>query len=98
MENRLSIKFGLIGGGVMGEALLSRLIAQKIYCPADVIVSDPLPQRRDFLAQQYGVQVTDNNWAVAAATEVLLLAIKPQVFDAVVAKLAEKARVEAGQV
>lgn len=94
----MSIKFGLIGGGVMGEALLSRLIAQKIYCPADVIVSDPLPQRRDFLAQQYGVQVTDDNWAVAAATEVLLLAIKPQVFDAVVAKLAEKARVEAGQV
>ena len=77
----------MIGGGVMGEALLSRLIAQQIYSPSDVLVSDPLPSRRDFLAQQYGVGVTDDNQAVGAATEVLLMAIKPQVFDAVVASL-----------
>jgi pyrroline-5-carboxylate reductase len=94
----LSVKFGLIGGGVMGEALLSRLIAQKLYSPDEVLVSDPVPQRRDFLAQQYGVLVTDDNRAVAAATEVLLLAIKPQVFDVVVANLGARLGVESGQV
>lgn len=85
------IKFGMIGGGVMGEALLSRLIAQQVYLQSDVLVSDPQPQRREFLAQQYGVQVTDDNRAAAAATDVLLLAIKPQVFNAVVANLGDSA-------
>ncbi len=93
----MTIKFGLIGGGVMGEALLSRLIAQQIYSPDEVVVSERLPQRREFLAQQYGVQVTDDNQAVAQATEVLLLAIKPQVFDAVVAQLKERVEVETSQ-
>jgi pyrroline-5-carboxylate reductase len=46
-----------------------------------------MQQRREFLAQQYGVRVTADNSEVATATEVLLLAIKPQVFDAVAAAL-----------
>ncbi len=71
----------------MGEALLSRLVAQQIYSPEAILVSDPAPQRRDFLAQKYGVKVTGENREVAAATEVLLLAIKPQVFEKVVAEL-----------
>ena len=78
----MSIQFGMIGGGVMGEALLSRLLAQDIYPPEQVIVSDPQAQRREFLAERYGVSVTAEN-QVAAQAPVLLLAIKPQVFDAV---------------
>ncbi|HEY9859214.1 MAG TPA: NAD(P)-binding domain-containing protein, partial [Candidatus Obscuribacterales bacterium] len=83
----MSAKFGLIGGGVMGEALLSRLVAQKIYLPQEVIVSEPQLQRRDFLVKQYGVSVTPENGVAFEATEVVLLAIKPQVFEAVVANL-----------
>lgn len=85
-----SAKFGLIGGGVMGEALLSRLLAQQVYQPSEILVSDPQQQRRDFLAQKYGVEVTtDNCLVVTNATEVLLLAIKPQVFDRVASELAD---------
>jgi len=81
----MKIKFGMIGGGVMGEALLSRLLLQGIYDSQDVVVSDPQLERREMLAERYGVQVTANNRTAAAVAEVLLLAIKPQVFDAVVA-------------
>lgn len=70
----------------MGEALLSRLLAQGVYQPEEVLVSDPQTQRRDMLAELYGVQITADNQAVIAAP-VLLLAIKPQVFDAVVNQL-----------
>lgn len=83
----MSIKFGLIGGGVMGEALLSRLIAQEIYHPDQVLVSDPQAYRRDALVEKYGVKVTSDNRSVAAAEDVVLLAIKPQVFDAVATEL-----------
>lgn len=71
----------------MGEALLSRLLAQNLYAPRDVLVSEPQETRRNFLAQQYGVEVTADNGAIAQSAEVLLLAIKPQVFHTVVAVL-----------
>lgn len=74
-------KLGLIGGGVMGEALLSGLLAKRIYAPEMVMVSDPSGDRREFLSQKYGVGVTSDNREVAAATEVVLLAVKPQIFD-----------------
>lgn len=67
----------------MGEALLSRLIAQKAYLPNEVLVSEPQPQRREILSQQYGINVTADNQAVVLESDVLLLAIKPQVFERV---------------
>lgn len=70
----------------MGEAILSRLISEGIYAADAVVVSDPQPRRRDFLQQKYQIQVTDEN-QLAAAAQVLLLAIKPQVLDAVIANL-----------
>ena len=82
------IKFGMIGGGVMGEALLSRLIAQEVYLPSEILVSEPQLQRRQFLTEKYGIENTASNLEVAAATEVLFLAIKPQVFETVALELA----------
>jgi len=85
----VSIKLGIIGGGVMGEAILSRLIAQQVYRPDQVLVSDPQAQRREDLSQRYGVNVTSDNGVAAEAGEVLLLAIKPQVFKAVASDLSQ---------
>lgn len=84
----MTIKFGMIGGGIMGEALLSRLVSKGSYQPSEILVSEPNSQRRLFLAQQYGVGVTADNRAAACATEILFLAIKPQVFETVVSDLA----------
>ncbi len=84
----------MIGGGVMGEALLSRLMQKQVYATEEVLVSEPQRERRDFLAQQYGIQVTAENRAVAAK-DVLLLAIKPQVFAAVAADLEKELSAQA---
>ncbi|MDX2255468.1 MAG: pyrroline-5-carboxylate reductase [Pseudanabaenaceae cyanobacterium bins.39] len=84
MRARLSI----IGGGVMGEAILACLIAKEIYQPSEVCVSDPMLERRQALAERYGVNVTPNN-LVAADAEVLLLAIKPQSLQAVASGLTD---------
>ena len=92
VRNRVSIKLGTIGGGVMGEALLSRLVAQRLYSPDEILVSDPSVQRREWLSQQYGLQVTDNNGLAASASDIVLLAVKPQVFAAVVRGLSEQGR------
>ncbi|MBW4558545.1 MAG: pyrroline-5-carboxylate reductase [Trichormus sp. ATA11-4-KO1] len=91
----MTIKFGLIGGGVMGEALLSRLIVRGIYQPSEVIVSEPLPTRQSFLRQQYDVTVTtENSLVFKQASEVVFLAVKPQVFSAIAQELADVLTIE----
>lgn len=82
-------QLGLIGGGVMGTAILSRLLEQGSYKADEVLVSEPWEQRRNELQAQYGVQVTDQN-SEAAQADVLLLAIKPQVFSTVASQLADQ--------
>lgn len=79
-------KLGVIGGGVMAEAIVSRLIEQQQYAPSEILISDPVAQRRGVLTQTYGVNTTAENGEVAQS-EVLLLAIKPQVFSVIAEEL-----------
>jgi pyrroline-5-carboxylate reductase len=71
----------------MAEAILSRLIQQKVYSSDAVLVSEPLLSRREFLQQTYQVAVTCDNQEVATTSQVLLLAIKPQILETVLAGL-----------
>ncbi|MGF1512278.1 MAG: pyrroline-5-carboxylate reductase [Elainellaceae cyanobacterium] len=82
---------GVIGGGVMGEALMRRLIERSIYVPQDIFVSEPRRERLDYLRDRYGIRAADSSAAVAAEAQVLLLAVKPQVFDAVAKTLGPEA-------
>ncbi|MGB3312438.1 MAG: pyrroline-5-carboxylate reductase [Nodosilinea sp.] len=84
--------FGVIGGGMMGEALITRLLDQGIFAPGAVLVSDPQAVRREVLHHTYGVQTTDSNQAVTDAAETVLLAIKPQVLATVAGNLRPPAR------
>ena len=77
---------GVIGGGVMAEAIVSCLIAQKVYSADSILVSEPQASRREFWQQQYRVGVTTDNLAVMSA-ETVLLAIKPQILEPVVTAL-----------
>ncbi|MEO0352844.1 MAG: NAD(P)-binding domain-containing protein, partial [Cyanobacteria bacterium P01_A01_bin.15] len=45
-------KLGIIGGGVMGEALLSCLLSKGMYTPDAILVSDLSHERRQLLAEQ----------------------------------------------
>ncbi|NJL44774.1 MAG: pyrroline-5-carboxylate reductase [Leptolyngbyaceae cyanobacterium SM2_3_12] len=78
---------GVIGGGVMGEALISRLLDQGIFSATSIWVSDPQESRRQFLQTTYGVSTVADNSAVAAVAQVILLAVKPQTLSAVAASL-----------
>lgn len=81
------IKLGMIGCGMMGEALISRIVLGGVYPADEILVSDPMEARRSFLQDRYGIQATPDNSKVATAQEILLLAIKPQVFTEIVPAL-----------
>ena len=65
----------------MGEALLSRLLSQGLYAPDEVLLGEPSPERRQVLFEQHGVQTTAVNREVIEKSRVILLAVKPQIFD-----------------
>ena len=85
--NQLQGKTTFIGGGAMGEAIIGSLIGKKLLSPTHICVSEPVPARRDFLDNTYGVTTeTDNARAVNGAS-VVVLAVKPQVLDLVMTDL-----------
>ncbi|MCG9893666.1 MAG: pyrroline-5-carboxylate reductase [Thermosynechococcaceae cyanobacterium MS004] len=85
----LALRLGIIGGGVMAEAILSYLLHQDLYAAHQVIVSDISAERRAALEQRYGIHTTSDNLAVAQA-QTVILAVKPQSLSSVAAELGER--------
>ncbi len=81
-------KLGFIGGGNMAEALAHGLIQHKVFKPAEIIVSDVAPDRRRKLARSLKVATTDDNSEVMREAGAIVLAVKPQIIDAVMTELA----------
>jgi pyrroline-5-carboxylate reductase len=75
----------------MGEALISRLISLGTFVADEIAVGDPSELRRQFLADTYGVQTSGNNLSILTGTDMVLLAVKPQIFAQVVPDLQQTA-------
>jgi pyrroline-5-carboxylate reductase len=81
----------IIGGGKIGEALLSGLLRRSgTDGPGELLICERSPQRAAELHERYGVPAVDLAEAAARA-RVLLLAVKPQDIDVLLARLAEHA-------
>lgn len=79
-------KLGVIGCGFMASAILKGVTASDFLSPKKVIASDVSDDALD-RAADLGVMCTDNNRYLVENSEYVLLAVKPQNFDAVVADL-----------
>ncbi|UCH42986.1 MAG: pyrroline-5-carboxylate reductase [Dehalococcoidales bacterium] len=81
------MKIAFIGGGNMGEAMLSALLDKRISSSQDVVVSDTAESRRQHIKQKYGVGVTADNQLAISKTNVIVLAVKPQNLPDVITQL-----------
>ena len=85
MEN-CTITF--IGCGNMARSLIGGLIANDIK-PEKLIATDPNSDQRDALSKQFGITtLADNNKAIANS-DVIVVAVKPQIMHEVVSGFAE---------
>lgn len=82
------ITISFIGGGNMGRALIGGLIAGGMQAKT-IHVADPSEEQRKSLADELGVTVHDDNAEAARAADVLVVAVKPQVMDDVLASVAD---------
>ncbi|MGQ0778692.1 MAG: pyrroline-5-carboxylate reductase [Pseudonocardiales bacterium] len=77
----------VLGAGKIGEALLSGLIDAG-RSPGDLMLTERYPDRAAALEQTYGVRAVDTATAAQEA-DVLIVAVKPQDIDPLLAELAE---------
>src|SRR5262245_18564775 len=80
-------KIGCIGAGNMAGALLKGLLATKLYRPPDMLVSDVVPAQLRKIKRAYRVDGLNDNRAVMHAAQTIVLAVKPQTIDQVLADL-----------
>jgi len=76
-----------IGGGVMGEAMVRRLLAKEVAAAREITVSDVSKARREALSRGYGVNTLANNQKAVGNSGLVVLAVKPQDLDGVLRDL-----------
>jgi pyrroline-5-carboxylate reductase len=72
----MSISF--VGGGVMAEAIIQGILKAGIASPEELIVTEPLQQRRSYLESKLGLKAFANNDSVLNDDGLIILAVKPQ--------------------
>ena len=81
------MKIAFIGGGNMGEAIVSAILDKGLAKPEAIWVSDVSQARFKHLEQKYGVAVTSSNRQAVETGDVVVLAIKPQNLAEVMSEL-----------
>lgn len=87
-------RIAIIGGGSIGEALLSGLLRAGRQVK-DLVVAERMPERAKYLADTYSVLVTSVSDAVENATFVVV-AVKPADVESVMAEVARAAAAAEG--
>ena len=73
------MKLGFIGTGNMAGAIMGGIIQKGIFRPEQIIGADISEAGRRKAKETYGIEVTEDN-RKAAAAEVLILSVKPQLY------------------
>jgi pyrroline-5-carboxylate reductase len=81
------MRVGIVGAGVMAEAIMSGLIADRAVQPAQLTASHPRRERREVLAERHGIRPVATNREALAEAEVVVIAVKPQMLGRVMREL-----------
>lgn len=81
-------KVGFVGAGNMGEALIKGLTEANLVPPEAIYATDVRLERMRELDRQYGLRVASSNPELVRHADVVILAVKPQIIDAVLREIA----------
>jgi pyrroline-5-carboxylate reductase len=93
---RRTMRVGIVGAGVMAEAIIAGLVADRAVTPGELAASHPRRERRDVLAERHGIRSVAANRDALVDAEVVVLAVKPQMLTRVMREL--RGRLAADQV
>jgi len=84
---RRTMRVGIVGAGVMAEAVIAGLLADRAVEPGQLIASHPRRERREVLAERHGVKAVTRNVDALDGVEIVVLAVKPQMLARVMREL-----------
>jgi pyrroline-5-carboxylate reductase len=77
-----------LGAGNMAEALVKGLLRAGVAMPAEILCTDRRLDRLADLAKRYGIRTSPDNRAAAAEAAIVVLSVKPQVMNKLLAEIA----------
>src|SRR5262249_50888003 len=80
-------RIGFLGAGRMATALAHGWVQAGLTSADRVVATDPLPQARAAFSGALQLPTTSSNLEVVAASELLVLAVKPQTMKALLAEI-----------
>jgi pyrroline-5-carboxylate reductase len=89
---RQPMQVAIVGAGVMAEAMIAGLLADRAVDRETLVASHPRRERREGLAERYGIAVLASNREAVAHAEIVVLAVKPQMLGRVMRDLARAMR------
>ncbi|MDR1997562.1 MAG: pyrroline-5-carboxylate reductase [Candidatus Margulisbacteria bacterium] len=81
------MKLAFIGGGQMAEAILQGILDSRLLAAGEIMVADISAERLRYLQDKYQVSTTISNIQALRAASTVLLAVKPQAVDSVLAEI-----------
>jgi pyrroline-5-carboxylate reductase len=90
------MRVGIVGAGVMAEAIIAGLVADRAVDARTLVASHPRRDRRETLAERHGIRPVAGNREALADSEVVVIAVKPQMLGRVMREL--RGELAAGQV
>jgi len=78
------MKIGFIGLGNMANAMISGMLKKEIVQATDIVASAKTQESVKKAVDTFGILSAENNTEVAAAADVLFLAVKPQMYPDVI--------------
>ncbi len=80
----------IIGPGVMAEAMISGMLRKQVTTGDHILASGPELDRNEELRDRYGIRTMNDNPAAVQQAQVVILSVKPQLVQRVMAGLKNK--------
>jgi pyrroline-5-carboxylate reductase len=87
-------KVAILGGGRIGEALVSGLLSSGWRQPGEIVVTSRREERIAELRERHGVEATTDNVAAAADAGIVVVAVKPQDIDVLLGEVGDRLTTE----
>lgn len=82
-------KVGFIGAGNMAKAMMTGIIGSKLIAPQNIIASDGYAPSLENIKKEFGVNVAPSNLEVVAFSDIIFLAVKPNIYENVMEEIKE---------
>lgn len=83
------LRLGFIGAGNMATAILDGVVAQHVFQADRIIISNPHSEKLEH-PKALGVRVTNSNEEVVENSDIVILAVKPQMYEVVIEEICDQ--------